>query len=639
MRQGLRVVLAFGLLNALLTLENLAPGLGVKPSPRLSFDLCLGVLAMTVWVAWRGRMGPRLLGALAAGCTVLVVARYLEVTAAAVYGRPLQLYWDGRHALEVAQLAVAGWPAWRVAAAGAVIVVVVAAAVVALHAVVRWCLATLADALRGRRPRPWVLTAGTALTVSFAVHSYVGHDTRWFFAMPVGPTLWQQTLTLPTDWAPAWLPGLGAHVRPPLAASPPFDGNLAALHGADVLLIFAEAYGATTFDDPELAAAVAPSRARLNTALAASGRPVVSARVRSPTFGGGSWLAHAALLSGVDTQRPGDHERLLASDRPTLVQHFAQHGYRTVAWMPGIQRPWPEGSFYGFERRADAHTLGYEGLGFGHWRIPDQAALALLQAQELAEATHAEPAAGAASVAVGIPRRAARTDAPAAAAAGTSAASGPGHPNDSRTRLGAGPGAGAGAEVGVGVGVGAGEGAGAAEPAAPRVPRVPRVPRFVVYPTVSSHAPFLPLPPLKDASVDLLSVDTYSAADVAAAEAVPVSWLAPRAAYARAIAYTNDWLAAFLKGPARDDLLVIVIGDHQPIASVSGKEASWDVPVHVIGRHPRLLARLEAAGFVRGLEPGAATWGGMHELTPLLVRAFDDPYPKDVGREARAPAR
>jgi hypothetical protein len=619
-RQGLLVVVAFGLLNALLTLENLAPGLGVKLSPRLSFDLCLGVLAMTLWVAWRGRLGPRLLGALAAGCTVLVVARYLEVTAAAVYGRPLQLYWDGRHALEVAQLAVAGWPAWQVVMAGAAVV----AGVVALHAVVRWCLATLADALRGHRPRPWVLTAGTALTVSFAVHPYVGHDTRWFFAMPVGPTLWQQTLTLPTDWAPAWLPALGAQARPPLAASPRFDGNLAALHGADVLLIFAEAYGATTFDDPVLAAAVAPSRARLSAALAASGRPVVSARVRSPTFGGGSWLAHAALLSGVDTQRPGDHERLLASDRPTLVQHFARHGYRTVAWMPGIQRPWPEGSFYGFERRADAHTLGYEALGFGHWRIPDQAALALLQAQELTDATHAEPAAGAAWETVGMARRAARADAPAVSTPG---ASEPGHPGDSRTRLGAGAG------VGAGVGVGAGTGAGAGEPA------VPRRPRFVVYPTVSSHAPFLPLPPLKDASVDLLSADAYSAADVAAAEAVPVSWLAPRTAYARAIGYTHDWLAAFLAGPARDDLLVIVIGDHQPIASVSGKEASWDVPVHVIGRHPRLLARLEAAGFVRGLEPGAATRGGMHELTPLLVRAFDDPYPKDVGREARAPGR
>ncbi|MDM0012791.1 hypothetical protein QTH87_10150 [Variovorax sp. J22P168] len=34
---------------------------------------------------------------------------------------------------------------------------------------------------------------------------------------------------------------------------------------------------------------------------------------------------------------------------------------------------------------ADAGTIGYAGPAFGHWRIPDQASMALLQAQELAE--------------------------------------------------------------------------------------------------------------------------------------------------------------------------------------------------------------------------------------------------------------
>ena len=60
---------------------------------------------------------------------------------------------------------------------------------------------------------------------------------------------------------------------------------------------------------------------------------------------------------------PGDYELLLATQRPTLVQHFKAHGYRTVSWMPGLQKPWPEGSFYGFDRYADAeqHRLSRAG--------------------------------------------------------------------------------------------------------------------------------------------------------------------------------------------------------------------------------------------------------------------------------------
>ena len=74
---------------------------------------------------------------------------------------------------------------------------------------------------------------------------------------------------------------------------------------------------------------------------------------------------------------------LLTTRRPTLVSHVARHGYRTVGWMPGMQRPWPEVAFYGFERYADAQGVGYTGPGFGYWRIPDQASIALLHAQEL----------------------------------------------------------------------------------------------------------------------------------------------------------------------------------------------------------------------------------------------------------------
>ena len=319
------------------------------------------------------------------------------------------------------------------------------------------------------------------------------------------------------------------------------------LAGADVLLVFAESYGACTLDDPAQAAWLAPHREQLARALAAGGRQAVSARVRSPTFGGASWLAHAALLSGVDTHDPGDYELLLATARPTLVRHFKANGYRTVNWMPGLQKPWPEGSFYGFDRYADADTIGYRGPPFGHWRIPDQASMALMNAQELAG------------------------------------------------------------------------------------PQGRRAPRLIVFPTLASHAPFRPVAPYVADWGRLTGADAYTAADVARAAAQPVSWLEPVPAYLQSLAYTFEWLGDYLSTQAPRKLVTIVIGDHQPLASVSGSHASWDVPVHVISDDPALLRRLEARGFTEGLIPGGAALGPMQALTPLLLDAFDGPAESAAG--------
>jgi hypothetical protein len=314
---------------------------------------------------------------------------------------------------------------------------------------------------------------------------------------------------------------------------------MAGLRGADVLLIFAESYGVTSLDDSHQAAALAVQREHLLRTLTQAGRSVVSARVRSPTFGGSSWLAHAALLSGVDTQDPDAYPMLLSSERPTLVSHFKAHGWRTVNWMPGLQRPWPEGRFYGFDRYADASRIDYQGLEFGYWRIPDQASMALLHAQELA------------------------------------------------------------------------------------TPSSQRAPRFIVFPTLTSHAPFRPIAPFVADWDRLLRADAYTPAALAQALDSPASWTQPIPAYVESLAYTFQWLGDYLAQRAPANLLTIVIGDHQPLASVSGANASWDVPVHIISDDAALLKRFEAVGFVAGLEPRQPSTMGMHALTPLLLRAFD----------------
>ena len=50
-------------------------------------------------------------------------------------------------------------------------------------------------------------------------------------------------------------------------------------------------------------------------------------------------------------------------------------------------------------------------------------------------------------------------------------------------------------------------------------------------------------------------------------------------------------------------MVLVIVGDHQPPALVSGEGASWNVPVHVIGRRAAVLDRLRAQGFRDGLAP------------------------------------
>ena len=58
------------------------------------------------------------------------------------------------------------------------------------------------------------------------------------------------------------------------------------------------------------------------------------------------------------------------------------------------------------------------------------------------------------------------------------------------------------------------------------------------------------------------------------------------------------------------DLVVVMLGDHQPATIVSGDDAGHDVPVSVIARDPAVLARIDGWGWDHGLHPSpeAPVW-------------------------------
>lgn len=55
------------------------------------------------------------------------------------------------------------------------------------------------------------------------------------------------------------------------------------------------------------------------------------------------------------------------------------------------------------------------------------------------------------------------------------------------------------------------------------------------------------------------------------------------------MSYAYATLSGFLRGQADRDVVLILLGDHQPPAAVSGEGAPWSVPVHVIASRRAVL--------------------------------------------------
>ncbi len=147
---------------------------------------------------------------------------------------------------------------------------------------------------------------------------------------------------------------------------------LPALADLDVLLVFIESYGVTVFDDANYRAIVEPRLQAMEPVLADAGLKAVSGLVKAPIRGGQSWLAHATALSGEWIDNQLWYRLLLDSHRTTLVDDFRATGHETVAVMPAIIRPWPEGDQYGFDRVYPAAGLDYAGPPLNWVTMPDQ---------------------------------------------------------------------------------------------------------------------------------------------------------------------------------------------------------------------------------------------------------------------------
>ena len=387
--QAALLLAALLLLNAALTFHNVWPTPAIELRGEWSVEIAVLVLGLALWLRQRDGLTRRAEVSLALLLGVFVLARYAEVTAPALYGRAINLYWDAQHVGGVvAMLArVAEW--WQLLAGLAVVLIAFAF----LGAMLRACLRRVAAVLAtGPALERGALLGAAVSVIALFTADRVGGIATLPFSIPVTQTWARQFALIGSSWLQV---RRGDPSGTELGGAAETRGLPVLMQAVaartDVSLVFIESYGEIAFSRPEIAQGLVESRAQLAESIARSGRGVVSAYVRSPTFGSGSWLAHSSLLSGVEIRDGDDYARLMMRARPTLGDVFRAQGYRILALMPGLRQAWPEGEFYSFDEIYGATRLDYRGPEFGWWRIPDQFAIAQYEQLERAAAPQGQP--------------------------------------------------------------------------------------------------------------------------------------------------------------------------------------------------------------------------------------------------------
>jgi phosphatidylglycerophosphate synthase len=118
----------------------------------------------------------------------------------------------------------------------------------------------------------------------------------------------------------------------------------------------------------------------------------------------------------------------------------------------------------------------------------------------------------------------------------------------------------------------------------------------------TSHTPWQFVPPV---------IGWDDVGDGSVLHAFPPADDAPeRERYRDAVAYSLACLVSYVDTYGDDDLVLVVLGDHQPLPVITGDGAGADVPISVVTRDPAVLDRIAGWGWQEGLRPGprAPVW-------------------------------
>ena len=126
-----------------------------------------------------------------------------------------------------------------------------------------------------------------------------------------------------------------------------------------------------------------------------------------------------------------------------------------------------------------------------------------------------------------------------------------------------------------------------------------RKPLYAEIDTVSSHEPWTRIPPLiswsevGDGSIyKTLPVDTTGSNDAGEG-------------YGHSIVYSLQALFSYIENYGRKNLVVVVLGDHQPAHVVSGYGVDHDVPISIIAHDPSVFRQIAPWGWASGMRPSS----------------------------------
>lgn len=142
--------------------------------------------------------------------------------------------------------------------------------------------------------------------------------------------------------------------------------------------------------------------------------------------------------------------------------------------------------------------------------------------------------------------------------------------------------------------------------------RADRGPVMAEIPLVTSHAPWTPLPPFLDwDQVGDGSVYDYLDGQTEQPEAILTRDPARvREDYGRSVRYSLTSLISYVRTYGDDDLVVVLLGDHQPSPIVTGPTENRDVPITIVAKDPAVLDQVSGWRWQDGLRPGphAPVW-------------------------------
>ncbi|GHE77439.1 hypothetical protein GCM10017786_03590 [Amycolatopsis deserti] len=354
-------VLACGLVVAALVAPDDPARLGPAAFLRIPVEALAGVALVLVLPVRARRIVAAVAGAFLGVLTLLKIA---DLGFRQAFDRPFSLVFDWSFAGPA--LSLLGGAARVAVVAGAVL------AVVALVLLTTWAAVRLARVAADHRTVSARVVAVLAVAWIAAALTGLPPASRTTAALA-----YREVRAVAADLADRR--EFAAQMAADAFRDTPPDRMLTALRGKDFLLTFVESYGRVALDAPSVTALLDSGTERLR----AAGFSARSAFFTSPTSGGGSWLAHSTVESGLWVDNPQRYRTFAGSDRLTLSGAFARAGWRTVSVQPENSADWPEGRVYRFGDIYDSRNLGYRGPAFSYAAMPDQFTLSAFHRLEM----------------------------------------------------------------------------------------------------------------------------------------------------------------------------------------------------------------------------------------------------------------